>query len=176
MHLAIGTVLHQLFTFQESAAIQRRNSAIILGVLIPFVIYHCLADEFVLHVVIFFCMCWIVAFRTRYLIAKRIADKRDRDRIRTLVSFATWCALIGYAIWNVDVNFCPMLTRWKRSIGMPLGVLLELHGYWHILTAISAYAFMAIIEFLTSPHGVASHGVGFAWPAESVFQDLSGRR
>lgn len=176
MHLAIGTVLHQLFTFQEPVAVQRRNSAIILAVLVPFVIYHCLADEFVLHVALFFCMCWIVAFRTRYLIAKRIADERDRHRIRALVTFATWCALVGYAIWNIDVHFCPELTRWKRAVGMPFGVLLELHGYWHILTAIAAYAFMAIIEFLTSPHGLATHGVGFAWPADAVLRRLSGRK
>lgn len=55
---------------------------------------------------------------------------------------------------------------------MPLAILLELHGYWHILTAIASYAFMAMIEFLTSPEVSESHGLDFAWPAKAVFEDI----
>lgn len=96
MHLAIGTVLHQIYTFQETPAVQRRNTAIILGVLVPFVIYHCVTDEFAVHVVLFFCMCWLVAFRTRSLITLRIKDEQNRHKIRRLLKFATWSAMIGY--------------------------------------------------------------------------------
>lgn len=74
MHLAIGTVLQQVYTFKEPPKVQVRNTAIILGVLVPFVIYHCLADEFILHVILFFCMSWIVAGRVRKLIREQIKD------------------------------------------------------------------------------------------------------
>ena len=173
MHLAIGTVLHQLYTFQEPPHIQRRNTAIILGVLVPFVIYHCVTDEFVLHIALFFSMSWIVGFRTRKIIATRIKEKEHRDQIRSLVTFATWMAMSAYGIWNIDVNFCPTLTRWKRNVGMPWGVLLELHGYWHLMTAISSYTFMAIIEFLLTPDGVESQGIGFAWPVKAILRDIA---
>lgn len=173
MHLAIGTVLHQLYTFQEPPHVQRRNTAIILGVLVPFVIYHCVTDEFVLHIALFFSMSWIVGFRTRKIIATRIKEKEHRDKIRSLVTFATWMAMSAYGIWNIDVNFCPTLTRWKRSMGMPWGVLLELHGYWHLMTAISSYTFMAIIEFLLTPDGVESQGIGFAWPVKAILRDIT---
>lgn len=175
MHLAIGTLLHQLYTFEEPPHIQRRNTAIMLGILVPFVIYHCVADEFILHVLLFFCMSWIVAFRTRYHIARRIKENKHRDMIRGLVTFATRTALIAYAIWNVDVHFCPTVTKVKKSIG-PLSFLLELHGWWHILTAISSYTFMAVIEFLLSPENVDSYGVGFTWPVKAVFLDVAPKR
>lgn len=55
---------------------------------------------------------------------------------------------------------------------MPFGVLLELHGWWHVLTSISTYTFMAIIEFLTFSDYKDSHGIGFAWPAKAVLEDL----
>jgi dihydroceramidase len=55
---------------------------------------------------------------------------------------------------------------------MPWGIVLELHGWWHILTSISAYTFMSMIEFLTCPEDVDTHGVGFAWPAKVVLGDL----
>ena len=55
---------------------------------------------------------------------------------------------------------------------MPLGILLELHGWWHILTAIAAYSFIAQIEFLTGPENEESRGLGFAWPAKAVLEDI----
>ena len=79
-------------------------------------------------------------------------------------------------LWNVDVHFCLLLTRWKRQLGMPLGIMLELHGWWHILTAIAAYTLMAMIEFLTCPEHDESDGIGFAWPAKAVLKDLVPRR
>jgi len=176
MHLSIGCLLHQIFTFQEPPHIQRRNTAIILGVLIPFFIYHFVADEFIVHVILFFCMSWIVAFRTRYLIATRIKEETDRAKIRGLVTFATWSAVISYGIWNVDVHMCPTLTNLKHRIGKPWDVLLELHGYWHLGTAVSAYIFNSIVEFLISPEDSASHGVGFAWPVKHVLRDVAPKK
>lgn len=70
------------------------------------------------------------------------------------------------------MHFCAQLTSFKRRLGLPWGILFELHGWWHILTAISSYTFMAMVEFLTCPEHNESHGVGFAWPAKGVLQDL----
>jgi dihydroceramidase len=55
---------------------------------------------------------------------------------------------------------------------MPWGIILELHGWWHILTAISAYCFMAMIEFLTASSIDEAHSIGFAWPAKLVLGGL----
>ncbi|CZT24257.1 related to YPC1-Alkaline Ceramidase [Ramularia collo-cygni] len=171
MHLAIGTVLQQVFTFKEPPKVQVRNTAIILGVLVPFVIYHCVADEFMLHVILFFCMSLIVARRVKKLIREQINDADHRAKLRSLVTLATFMAMFAYFLWNIDVHCCGTLTRWKRQLGMPLGILLEFHGYWHILTSISAYTFMAIIEFLIS-EGDANRANGFAWPAKDVLKML----
>lgn len=170
MHVAIATVLLQVYTFREPLAIQRRNTAIILGIIIPFVIYHCLTDEFILHVVLFFGMSITVARRIRQIIGLRIKEKIQRDKLRSLVTFATASSLLAFVIWNVDNLFCPTLTRWKHQIGWPWAILLEGHGYWHLLTAMGAYTFMALVEFLTSPEG--SPELGFAWPAKATLADI----
>lgn len=58
-------------------------------------------------------------------------------------------------------------------MGQPWGAVLELHAWWHLLTAVSAYTFMALIEFLTAPeHLDGSYGEGFAWPATEVLKDI----
>lgn len=125
MHVAIATVLLQVYTFREPLAIQRRNTAIILGIIIPFVIYHCLTDEFILHVVLFFGMSITVARRIRQIIGLRIKEQIQRDKLRSLVTFATASSLLAFVIWNVDNLFCPTLTRWKHQIGWPWAILLE---------------------------------------------------
>jgi len=55
---------------------------------------------------------------------------------------------------------------------MPWGIILELHGWWHLLTAISAYTFMAMIEYLTSLSRDGSQYRGFAWPAKLVLGNI----
>lgn len=70
------------------------------------------------------------------------------------------------------MHLCAQVTALKRRLGLPWGVLLELHGWWHILTSISSYTFMAMVEFLTSPEH-ESRGAGFAWPAKKVLGDLA---
>lgn len=172
MHLAIGTVLHQLFTFSEPPAIQRRNTAIILGVIVPFVIYHCVTDEFLLHVILFTGMSVIVARKTGHLIRTRITDKAQKKKLKFLIRIATGSSLSAFAIWNVDNIFCPTLTAFKDYVGMPWSILLEFHGWWHIGTAVSAYCFMVLVEYLTNPEDANFRRVGFAWPAKGVMRDL----
>lgn len=196
MHLAMGCVLIRLFTFQQLPEIQRRNAAIIVVGLTSFIVYHCITDEFVLHVMLFFGLSVTVGWQTRGLIRNEKGDKAHKKKLTSLLNFATCrcselpnsrnaprCvkinlristgnALFAYFLWNVDVTFCSTLTRWRRTIGMPWGVALELHGWWHVLTAVSCYTFMALIEFLTSPEDDESHALGFLWPVKTVLRSL----
>ncbi|SMR44974.1 unnamed protein product [Zymoseptoria tritici ST99CH_3D1] len=172
MHLAMGCVLIRLFTFQRAPEVQRRNAATIAIGLSSFVIYHCLTDEFVLHVIIFFSLSLTVGWMTRGLVKSGSRPAVHKEKLSGLVTFATCNALFAYFLWNLDVNFCSTLTRWKHGVGMPLGILLELHGWWHMLTAVSCYTFMALIEFLTSTDDESSHALGFVWPAKAVLQQL----
>ena len=84
-------------------------------------------------------------------------------------------ALFAYFIWNIDVNFCSTLTRWKHQVGLPWGILLEFHGGWHLLTALSTYMFMALIEFLTTAENEQTMGVGFKWPAKAILGSMGSK-
>ena len=86
--------------------------------------------------------------------------------------FFVGMALLAYFLWNIDVNFCSTLTSWKHQVGMPWGIILELHSWWHILTAIASYTFMALNELVTSETIHASSGLGFAWPAKAVLEQI----
>jgi dihydroceramidase len=56
----------------------------------------------------------------------------------------------------MDFIFCAEPTVLKRKLGIPREFLLELHGWWHVLTAIGAHTFMYMIEVLTREEGKLS--------------------
>jgi len=87
------------------------------------------------------------------------------------------CAALAYLLWNIDQHFCSLLTTHKRRIGLPFGMLLELHGWWHILAAIDAYIFMALVEYLASKDGVLEDRIeeGFVWSVRAVLRDVKGK-
>jgi len=43
---------------------------------------------------------------------------------------------LGYFLWNIDLEYCAELRALKARVGLPWAWLLELHGWWHILTAV----------------------------------------
>jgi dihydroceramidase len=62
-------------------------------------------------------------------------DERDERILRlmwTMVALGLGIFLGGFVIWNLDNMFCPTLRRWRRTLGLPWGVLLEGHGWWYV--------------------------------------------
>ncbi|KAH7355309.1 ceramidase [Rhexocercosporidium sp. MPI-PUGE-AT-0058] len=70
------------------------------------------------------------------------AGARDLTILRTMWKMI-YCGVgsvaCGFLIWNLDNIYCSTLRRWRREIGLPWGILLEGHGWWHIFTGIAAY-------------------------------------
>ncbi|KAF2234622.1 alkaline phytoceramidase [Viridothelium virens] len=72
-------------------------------------------------------------------------DKRDLKILGsmwTMIAYGLLVFLGGFAIWNLDNVYCSNLRRWRRQIGLPWGILLEGHGWWHLMTGIGAYFYI----------------------------------
>ncbi|KAI9682592.1 MAG: hypothetical protein M1822_006890 [Bathelium mastoideum] len=72
-------------------------------------------------------------------------DKRDLKILSTMwtmIAYGLTIFLGGFAIWNLDNIYCSDLRKWRREIGLPWGVVLEGHGWWHIMTGIGAYFYI----------------------------------
>ncbi|GAB7361019.1 hypothetical protein MBLNU230_g1061t2 [Neophaeotheca triangularis] len=68
-------------------------------------------------------------------------DERDREVLKlmwTMVATGLTVFLGGFAIWNLDNAFCGSLRVWRREVGLPWGILLEGHGWWHLMTGLGA--------------------------------------
>jgi dihydroceramidase len=76
---------------------------------------------------------------------QKYENKRDMRILKNmwiLVAFGVSIFLGGFAIWGVDRAACSQLRVWRREIGLPWGVLLEGHGWWHVMTGIGAYCYI----------------------------------
>jgi len=132
MHLAIGLVLYQVFSFDKPPAQKRRVLSIILGVLVPFFIYHSVADEFVLHVVLFFIMSVTVSYKTQSVIKERVKNPIDRKKMGRLAKFAT-SKLSPQSLCHLS---CSLAIRGANNhISQPLHWYRTLSGTWRTSSA-----------------------------------------
>ncbi|KZF26295.1 alkaline phytoceramidase [Xylona heveae TC161] len=72
-------------------------------------------------------------------------DRRDEVILKdmwTMIASGLSIFLGGFAIWTLDNEYCSSLRRWRRQIGLPWGILLEGHGWWHLMTGIGAYFYI----------------------------------
>src|SRR4051812_20072935 len=49
-----------------------------------------------------------------------------------LVGFGLSIFLGGFGIWSLDNHYCSTIRRWRHDVGLPWGLLLEGHGWWHL--------------------------------------------
>jgi dihydroceramidase len=115
-----------------------------------FSVFYVWTGKIIYHATAFGIIIFLIVLRGHHLFhwlkppfpsAKRVMW-RSRGR-NALVAL-----LVGYLLWNIDLEYCAELRRLRQQIGMPWSWCLELHGWWHVLTAISASNFMDIIREL----------------------------
>ena len=76
---------------------------------------------------------------------ERRKDQRDTEILKmmwTMIAVGLSVFLGGFGIWTIDNVHCSRLRAWRREIGLPWGVLLEGHGWWHLMTGLGAYFYI----------------------------------
>lgn len=63
-------------------------------------------------------------------VAREVRDKKIVKEMWFMVGMGMSIFLGGFAIWNLDNQFCPTIRVWRQKIGLPWGILLEGHGWW----------------------------------------------
>jgi dihydroceramidase len=80
-------------------------------------------------------------------------EKRDMEILRQMWVMVAWGLTVflgGFAVWNLDNIYCSTLRRWRYDVGLPWGLLLEGHGWWHIGTGLGAYSYIGKLLLLRS--------------------------
>ncbi|KAF2841225.1 aPHC-domain-containing protein [Patellaria atrata CBS 101060] len=106
-------------------------------------------------------------------VQRDIVERARLERRDTQIYNEIWqlkkCGLgfiaFGFFIWNLDNIFCSTLRRWRHDIGLPWGILLEGHGWWHIMTGLSAYYHLTSTIWLQYCMSGMQDEVKLIWPS-----------
>ncbi|KAI9790237.1 MAG: hypothetical protein M1816_005262 [Peltula sp. TS41687] len=74
-----------------------------------------------------------------------LEQRRNKEILRAMwfmVAYGLTMFLGGFALWSLDNRYCTRLRSWRRRMGLPWGILLEGHGWWHLMTGIGAYIYI----------------------------------
>lgn len=171
-------IIHRVLTVNATREISLRL-ALLLGTLLSiFVVYHVTTDELLVHSLSFGISIIIIGIRTFQLIQiKTIEGSAARKQIWGIIVFGALIFNSGFYLWLIDGWICDLLRNVRRMVGAPWAYLLELHGWWHIFTAIGAYVFIAVIDHLLSEESNSDITKTVAWPAswasKSIFAGRS---
>lgn len=160
-------VLHRILTVNSTPENSRHIAIILAVALFSLITYHVIADELILHSAFFICQLLYTGLETFKLINIR-TDKGSvfRSRIWGIVRFGAVVFVVGISVWLIDGWLCNLLRNARAKAGAPLAYLLELHGWWHICTAVGAYLFIATIDHLASGENHEILDENLAWPAQ----------
>ncbi|KAJ2612761.1 alkaline ceramidase ydc1 [Coemansia sp. RSA 1365] len=81
----------------------------------------------------------LTALGTIFYAYKRLVQINPCNKTQRALSRAHLLGHIGmwggFFVWNIDNIFCHQLRSYRSYLGFPFDALLQLHGWWHILTA-----------------------------------------
>jgi len=118
------------------------------------------SGNLLVHTSMFMAMLALIGLRTTHLIlgrregkgggASSAAEEEEEQRRGYFRRFGGVCAYLALAflLWNIDLQWCHELRGLQRAVGLPWAWLLELHGWWHVLTALGAALHMELVREL----------------------------
>ncbi|KAG6357822.1 hypothetical protein INS49_013702 [Diaporthe citri] len=143
----LGTaLLHPLYTtgFKPSArrAITTTLVSVVVGVS---AVYHQKKD-ILIHLIAFALMENLIWPRLLYLIYFHERPTVDRLRLARQFWAAVGFMVLAIVVWLIDLELCYPLRDLRGVVGSPWAYLFELHGWWHIFTAVAASKFIALVR------------------------------
>lgn len=143
------SMLRATYTAGQPPATARAMSVALTLFYVPYSALYVATGDIILQVVAFTGAIALIGFRTHYLFgslrsSSASVNERRAWRARTLRAVAV--ALLGYALWNIDLQFCPELRAIRGRVGLPWAWLFEFHGWWHIFTAMGAGLYMDVVR------------------------------
>ncbi len=148
MFLLAGALLQPLLVVGQTPFVSTLITAIISLSLVVSSFMYIRSAEILFHSFIFVTMLAIIGPRTLILIYGRGRSAEETGRLIRMFWKSIATLVIAYTAWNVDLEKCLELRQLRSSVGVPWAWLLELHGWWHILTAVGASQYARLIREL----------------------------
>jgi len=100
------------------------------------------------HQVAYAALTALVLTRSIYLLHTRVEDAKARQNMWWTIMIGVGTFATGFLLWIIDNECCDFLRSVRHQIGIPWAFLLELHGWWHILTGLGVYYYIQFLLYL----------------------------
>ncbi|KAH8775840.1 alkaline ceramidase [Hyaloscypha finlandica] len=160
------------FSFSQSRIVRQVLAAGLLSLAVFITLYYHYLQDPLFHQNAFAIITAVVLFRSMYVMevnirpslkakygtapvktdpmslpkSLRVANAhRDQAILKEMwlmVALGLSIFLGGFGIWALDNQYCSSIRRWRHQVGLPWGILLEGHGWWHLMTGIGSYFYI----------------------------------
>jgi dihydroceramidase len=147
--LGLGwSLLQSIMTIPGRAEYNRTLNLVLATIFPTFAAFYIYTGKIIYHATAFGIILVFITIRGHYLFLwrkpafpeSRVKGWRWRGR------WALFWMVLGYVLWNVDLECCAELRAFRSRLGLPWAWLFELHGWWHVMTAIAADLTMDILR------------------------------
>ncbi|KAL1840742.1 hypothetical protein VTJ49DRAFT_182 [Mycothermus thermophilus] len=135
------------FGYKRAPKVQALIATGLVGLAVFITVYYLYAQDPVFHQVAYGLLTLSTVCRGFYVMERHVRPRLKQRNpaevewyMRNMYKLAVsgiGMFLAGFFIWNIDNIFCHHLTASKNRILLPWSVLLEGHGWWHILTGLA---------------------------------------
>lgn len=150
MFILGGAMIRSVYTINQTPATTKLINAgtwAVVGILSAFYIR---TGDILHHVYSFNTMMLLIGARTIYLIYFCGRSSQEISRLMKMFGKAVGILVLGYTLWQVDLEKCFGLRDIRNMVGLPWAWMFELHGWWHVLTALGASEYIKLIRELGS--------------------------
>jgi dihydroceramidase len=149
MLLLAGALLHPVYAANGTPAVRRLIAVTLIAIIGSVAVIYVRDGNLLIHTFAFIALITFLWPRTLWLVYHTGSSKEERRRMMGHFTWAAVSIIVGFALWNVDLEYCFDLRAAREWLGTPLAWVLELHGWWHILTALAASHFIRLIRMVT---------------------------
>lgn len=151
--LVLGAcLLQKLYTQAQPRTVAMLITAVVILGTCTMAVVYVRSGEILIHLVTFSIMVHLIWPRTLFLIYRSYAGESACEAIRRSRVLQFWRAaavLVGaFVVWNIDLERCLELRALREKLGLPWAWILELHGWWHVLTAVGAAEYVYLVRDL----------------------------
>ncbi|KAH8177745.1 ceramidase domain-containing protein [Sarocladium implicatum] len=139
-------MMYASFSFQRSRTVASWLAIGLLGLAAFITAYYHKTKDPVFHQVVYAILTAIILFRSMWIMESQLRPMlkvKDQQYARAVLGtmwrmIATGIGVFlgGFFIWNLDNIFCDQARGYRRAIGLPWGVFLEGHAWWHLMTGL----------------------------------------
>lgn len=146
MFMLGSALLQPLYTTGFKPTAQKAITIILVSTVVGISAFYYQKKHILIHLVAFAIMENLIWPRLLYLIYFRERSAVVRSRLARQFWTAVGTMVLAIVVWLIDLELCYPLRDIRGAIGLPWAFLFELHGWWHVFTAMAASRFITLVR------------------------------